>query len=82
MSYTVHITERATGETRAHHADYEFDAFIWSEGNYACDCNRALFFARAKGQRDPDIPCSTGRFVLRIVDDVTGRELYRDGLDS
>jgi hypothetical protein len=24
--------------------------YIWTEGNYACDCNRELFFRRALGE--------------------------------
>lgn len=28
--------------------------FCWTEGNYSCDCNRALFFARAGDEPDPD----------------------------
>jgi hypothetical protein len=25
-----------------------FNAYIWAEGNFACDCNRYLFFMRAQ----------------------------------
>jgi hypothetical protein len=75
-SFTVHITEVATGETRTHRENGEFQEFLWTEGNYACDCNRALFFARAVGNGDPNVACSTGRFVVRVVDDQTGQCLY------
>lgn len=27
----------------------EFDSYHWTEGNESCDCNRILFFLRAKG---------------------------------
>jgi hypothetical protein len=51
---------------------------MWTEGNYACDCNRALFFARAVGLPDPNAACTSGLFSVRIVDDETGAELLQD----
>lgn len=65
MSYKVRIRKNSTGEER----DYEFpkltwefpsengsgSMFIWTEGNFSCDCNRYLFFERAGGNpADPD----------------------------
>lgn len=39
--------------------------FHWTEGNYSCDCNRALLLARALGVDDPDdAPCGDERYVL------------------
>lgn len=40
--------------------------FMWSEGNYSCDCNRHLFFERAYGN-EPDLDehgCSDGAYVV------------------
>lgn len=40
--------------------------WMWQDGNYSCDCNRELFFERAKG-KDPDLDevwCSEGRFEV------------------
>ncbi len=40
--------------------------YMFSEGNYSCDCNLELFFRRARGE-DPDLDdvrCSDGRFVV------------------
>lgn len=34
--------------------------FMWCDGNYACDCNRGLFFLNS----DEDFPCSEKRFVI------------------
>lgn len=31
--------------------------FQWTDGNFGCDCNRALFFARAGKEPDPEIKC-------------------------
>lgn len=46
--------------------DLNAHLFIWLEGNFSCDCNLALFFARAKSN-DP----------LEWVDCVCGNELYK-----
>lgn len=80
---TVHIRYNASGEVREHHTtgdwDTEFTAgfsdFIWSDGNYACDCNRALFFY-AWGPESDDRECGEGAFTLWIVDDTTGDVVY------
>jgi hypothetical protein len=41
--------------------------YQWQEGNYSCDCNRKIFFEKAKGTSswDYDTPCGDGRY--RIV---------------
>ena len=39
--------------------------YIWTEGNYSCDCNRALFHARFRGELEPEDPsCGEGRYEL------------------
>jgi hypothetical protein len=30
--------------------------YMWTEGNYSCDCNRRLFMARALGEPEPEDP--------------------------
>ena len=40
--------------------DYPEDAAIWmfTEGNYACDCNRSLFIRQQFGDNSiPELPC-------------------------
>lgn len=57
MPYCVTIRKNATGEIRAKEYPYEWSEgqlFWWTEGNFGCDCNRALAFERAAGL-DPDI---------------------------
>ena len=42
--------------------------YIWTEGNYACDCNRELFWRRASGEDVPaeiDTKCGHNRY--RVV---------------
>lgn len=58
MKFVIAITHVATGETRYHDDDFDWPSedrfvFMWTEGNYSCDCNRELFFGRAGGEPDP-----------------------------
>lgn len=38
--------------------DWQGDAmgleYVWTEGNYSCDCNRRLFMCRALGEAEPE----------------------------
>lgn len=83
----VTITDTTTGESRTfddtgtwgnEYGDTGFQDYIWSEGNYGCDCNREIFFRRVKDEDDSQRKCGEGRFTLRIVDPATGEELYAD----
>lgn len=41
------------------------DEFLWADGNYACDCNRASFFAWAGGEKEPrGVPCGMSTYVI------------------
>jgi hypothetical protein len=62
--FIVHIKNNKTGEIRKHMEDSDWEeggAFHWGpDGNYGCDCNRALFFARAGNEEDTEAwghPC-------------------------
>jgi len=84
----VHITDAETGETRIYHDDLEWEdedrscTFLWSEGNYACDCNRSLHFqwAAGLGTRDYETECGDERYFVRILDRETGAVLYEDAV--
>lgn len=57
MKITCDITDTKTGITRRYEdndasPDPDVLEFVWREGNFGCDCNRALFFARAGGESD------------------------------
>lgn len=78
----VSITCAETGETRSCEMDF-FGDFTWSDGNYACDCNRGLFFERecvpgADDDVDPDRDCGMIAFTVRIVAKDDGRLLYEE----
>ena len=75
--YTAHITDRTTGETREVKFDHGWDAsgaYLWSDGNYGTQCNRAIFFGH------PAPEAFTGdeyRFHVRCTD-AGGREVFVD----
>lgn len=80
------IRLNATGEVRESQETGYFDGFgfqdfIWDEGNFACDCNRHLFFERAGGvepEFDPDEECSDFKYAVQILDAETREVLYDD----
>lgn len=85
VAVVVEIRCNATGEVR----EYETDDilrdgaddpgdYLWSEGNYGCDCNRAAFFADAGGEDDIDCSCGEGRYSIRVRNKKSGRVWYRE----
>lgn len=87
MTLRVEICRMADRVVRVYETSFAWDdsgvtgssSYLWSDGNYGCDCNRALFFARAAGEEDPDddeSPCGDAAYRVRITED--GREVYRD----
>lgn len=70
MTYVATIFDRTTGESRDVPFDDEWEGskYLWSEGNYACDCNRGLLFYGP--ENDPDAPCNDdwpGRFLVTKI---------------
>lgn len=55
-----------------------FSDFIWTEGNFACDCNRGLFLDRALGRDESEWPCGDARFELDWVE-VDGVRIIENG---
>ena len=57
--------------------------FIWIDGNFACDCNRGLFFANAAGEHDPDCDCGHERYRVPYALLIPGGERVEiDGGDD
>jgi hypothetical protein len=53
------------------------NAWWWSDGNAACDCNRGALFATAQGNAlDTDIACGDSDYEVRLTDDAAGEVLY------
>jgi hypothetical protein len=85
----VHIRKVETGEVRVYESkqyvwDEEegWDYYLWSEGNYECDCNREVFFEYAGNEEKENSdspPCSSGRYVIdKIVKRDTGDVIYSE----
>ena len=73
----VQIRRNSDGLTRNWETDFSGE-YIWSEGNYSCDCNRSLFFGYAICEGWTEQPCGYDGYSVRIVAKDDGRELYRD----
>jgi len=82
----ITIRRNADGVDRTYtsNSDVEDDLldFMWGDGCYCCDCNRALFFNRAAGEDDPNRPCGVTEFQARVVDAGSGAVLYDDMDDA
>lgn len=77
MSYTVHIKQSATGQvrTRVETQEWATDGPLWTTGNRACDCARALLFAR-DGERVEHV-CGMRAYAIRVTSP-EGEELYSE----
>lgn len=82
----AHIRKNETGEIRKHTTEAFLASgastpsiFIWQTGNYACDCNREIFFSDDDSQ---EAKCSDGRFSVNLENPVTGEIIYREFEDS
>ena len=57
--------------------DWSYNRFWWEEGSGSCDCNRRAFFHSARSEDFPDdIPCSEGKFSVRLTDFDTKTVIY------
>ena len=83
------IRNNETGEIREYETHEMLEigekhpsAFNWQENNYSCDCNRRLFFKRAKGEEtnedDWNVECSDGKFSVNLKNKKDGVVYYRE----
>lgn len=82
----VEVRKNDTGEIREFVNDYELleigdsapSTFMWADGNYSCDCNRALFFLRAGEEDDSEdeTPCGDGAYSVRVRNKLSGKVIY------
>lgn len=74
----LHIRRNADGVVRTMPETFN-NYYLWSDGNYSCDCNRALFFARAVDEAEPDEPpCGETAYCVQLTAADDGRLLYED----
>ena len=73
------LRDRVTGEARAYELDmHGHDGaltddqvqFFFTDGNGGCDCNRSLWYARAKGEAplSPPLLCTLGENQIVLSD--------------
>lgn len=83
----VQIKHNATGEVHTERQWMIFDPedgetpsdFMFAEGNYACDCNRHLFFHRAVGvEPEDDRPCGGDAYSVNLVNPKDGKVFYQE----
>jgi len=82
------IRNNETGEIREYetHEILEIgnkhpNVFNWEENNYSCDCNRLLFFKRAKGEETDksfESECTDGKFSVNLKNKMGGKVYYRE----
>ncbi len=88
MAYDVYIRRNSDGLVRVYHEDDPYTwndstEFMWSEGNYGCDCNRYLFFQRAAEENeDDDVSCGTTQYFCIKVRLPDGTEIPMDNEDE
>jgi hypothetical protein len=76
MPYKVALRKNATSEVKIVPSDEDWDEvqdFLWTEGNFACDCNRADFF----GEED-NYPCTETAFTALYAELPDGRKITLD----
>jgi hypothetical protein len=77
----IEIRRNSDGVVRSYFDSYEWQGdYMWTDGNYSCDCNRYLFFMRAAGEDEGDLiadRCGDGGYSVRITD-ARGNVLYED----
>lgn len=77
----VRLRDTQTGETREFECKYDHIGcgpdnarYIWTEGNYSCDCNRSLSF----GVSFEDARCGDGRYELDRLETLGGTNLLEE----
>ena len=77
---TGEIVEYETNEMLENGCEYP-SFFNWEENNYACDCNRRIFFKSVKNEltdEDFHVDCSEGKFSVNLKNKKDGKVYYRE----
>jgi len=89
VNVTIKITRTTDGSSvEFKHSLYQTDdydgIYLWRDGNYSCDCNRYLFFERAKGTSEEEIDandsgrCSGTLYRVDWIKDEAGNVLFEE----
>lgn len=81
----AHIKNNETSEVRQYKEklNIEFgeshpNDYIWESGNYACDCNREIFFRKAGQEEKIDHDCGDGKYSVNLQNPRTGDMFYSE----
>ncbi|MCK9154574.1 MAG: hypothetical protein M0P12_00520 [Paludibacteraceae bacterium] len=60
--------------------NWTWHEFWWRFGSASCDCNRELFFLRARGEEEEPkkLECGESKYYVRCYDNETGEVLYKE----
>lgn len=61
--------------------DMDIQLYTFLEGNYSCDCNRAVFFAETRNEEIEhavNLPCSQGKYSCLYALLETGEKISID----
>lgn len=73
----VELRDNATGQI-VRHLDRYYYSYMWTDGNYSCDCNRHLFFCNALGiEPNPEISRECGSSKYTAI-----RAIFLDGTEE
>lgn len=67
MTYIVKIKNNETGEIKVIEQDGDLDEyaeFLWTDGNFGCDCNLHYFFTDWDGT---DCPCGENKYDVELI---------------
>lgn len=81
MDAIAYIRRVSDGVVRKYKTDWPDDGmvYMWEDGNYACDCNRHLFFHRAIGEEpEEDVPCGGSLYVVDAITLDSGEIVYAE----
>lgn len=56
------------------------NTFMWTEGNYCCDCNRDIFWnwEGGKDTSDDDYDCSYGEYSVNLYNPKDNKYYYKE----
>lgn len=87
MKYIFTLKDRLTGEIKEYVSNYKYSIkdllYQWLEGNFECDCNRALFF----WNWEKELPCNTSKEnrridLLQIRKQKSGKVIYEQEIQD
>ena len=78
INVVAYIRENKTGKVVEYNSPQPEEPnlcyYIWSDGNFSCDCNRSLFFSNNK----VDSECGNEKYSVNVFNKDTMECIYRE----